>query len=168
MPKRLLIKATRNPVIVIARTALHEDKLVYVACANRAIPYPRGRSRIVYIGTTKNGVSRIAASAARAGKRFLSMHGVKSLSLFVVTCRRRPGARTWRKLERALLLAFKEQFGSVPVGNTQGKNSFWDDESQYFKPARLRAVIIGYSAVEPSARRTSRRRRGSVTKPGRR
>jgi len=155
MTARLHIKTTRKPVIVVARTALHEKKLVYVACANKTLRYPRSRSRIVYIGTTKNGISRIAASAARAAKRFLSLHGVRSLELFVVTCRARPGMQSWRKLERGLLLAFKDEFGEVPVGNTQGKNSFWNDEANYFKISRLRSVIAAYSAPV-SVKRTRR------------
>jgi hypothetical protein len=144
-------------VIVVSRAALRERHLVYVACANKLIKYRHGRSRIVYIGTTKNGIFRIAASAARTAKRFLYNHGVRSLECFVVACHRRPGIRTWKKLERALLLAFKDVFGQVPIGNTQGKNAFWDDELSYFKLRRLRTVVSAHSSVSGQRRRRKRR-----------
>lgn len=158
MVRRLTIRKPAIPVIVIARAALHEQRLVYLACANKLIKYERGRSRIVYIGTTKNGIDRIAASAARTAKRFLNHHGVQSLECFVVTCRRRPGLSTWKKLERSLLLAFKDVFGQVPLGNTQGKNTFWDDELSYFKLKRLRDVVSSHSS-SPDRRRRRRRRK---------
>jgi hypothetical protein len=60
-------------------------------------------------------------------------------------CGNRQRVQSWRKLERGLLLAFKDEFGSVPLGNKQGNNSFWDDEATYFKPNRLRAIINQYS-----------------------
>jgi hypothetical protein len=159
MAKRLHIKVSKHPVIRVARSGVHEQKLVYVACANRLQLYPHGRSRVVYIGTTKKGIARIAASAARAATRFLTLHGVREISLSVVTCPPRPGMKSWLKLERGLLLAFKEVFGSVPIGNTQGKNSFWSDEYMYFKPARLRAVVRSWSTppVRRSKERKSRR-----------
>ena len=169
MVRRLTIRTTTMPVIVVARAALHEQRLVYVACANKLIKYDRGRSRIVYIGTTKNGIDRIAASAARTAKRFLNHHGVKSLECFVVTCRRRPGTSTWKKLERSLLLAFKDVFGRVPLGNTQGKNAFWDDELSYFKLKRLRDVVSSHStAAGRQRKRTRRRSRNARVTPRRR
>ncbi len=159
MARRLTIKVAAHPAVVVARTALRADKLVYLACANRPQRYPRGRSRIVYIGTTKNGIDRIAASAARASRAFLRLHGVRTLDFFVVTCQRRPGAQTWRKLERGLLLAFKDEFGRLPIGNTQGKNAFWDDEAFYFKPSRLRKVVLAYSGLSRRRRRSKPPRR---------
>lgn len=162
MVRRLTIRTAPSPVTIISRAALHERRLVYVACANKLFRYERGRSRIVYIGTTKNGIDRIAASAARTAKRFLNHHGVKSLECFVVTCRRRPGVCTWKKLERSLLLAFKDVFGQVPVGNTQGKNAFWDDELSYFKLKRLRAVVSSHSSTR---HRRSRRRHRQPRRP---
>lgn len=165
MVRRLTIRAAAAPVIIVSRAALHERSLVYVACANKLIKYPRGRSRVVYIGTTKNGIDRIAASAARTAKRFLNHHGVRSLDCFVVTCRKRPGLKTWKKLEHALLLAFKDVFGQVPIGNTQGKNSFWDDELSYFKLRRLRTIVEAHSGT-PGVRRRRRRHRRKTASTG--
>ena len=45
--------------------------------------------------------------------------------------------KTWRKLERGLLLTFREEYGAVPRCNTQGKGMSWSDECDYFSYARL-------------------------------
>jgi hypothetical protein len=48
----------------VTRVAARHVKLVYVIVADKRLKYPRGRSGIVYIGTTRNGFSRVAQSAA--------------------------------------------------------------------------------------------------------
>ena len=126
---------------MITRQALKREKLVYVAVANKSQRYPRGRSSIVYIGTTKKGVGRIAASAAGQARKLLSNHGVRRLHLFVVSCTSLRGVETWKKLESGLLMAFKDLHWSVPVGNTQGKNREWRDERDYFSENRLKNII---------------------------
>ena len=99
MVKRLSIKFSKDAALTITRHALKREKLVYVAVANRAQKYPRDRSPIVYIGTTKNGVGRVAASAAGQARKLLLAHGVKQLHLFVVSCTALRGVETWKKLE---------------------------------------------------------------------
>ncbi len=145
MPRKLTIRTTSQPAVVVARAAIRSNKLVYIACANKAIRYPRGRSKIVYIGTTQRGVRRITGSAANQAERLLRMRGVRELEFYVVTCASRAAVRSWQKLERGLILAFKDRFGGPPVGNRQGKNIFWDDELWYFTLRRLRRVIDYYS-----------------------
>jgi hypothetical protein len=44
MSKKMKIKYHKDPVLVINRSAFKDDKLVYVACANKKIKYPWGRS----------------------------------------------------------------------------------------------------------------------------
>lgn len=144
MPK-LTIQTMKNAAVTIHRRALRRDKLVYVACANRSRRHPHGRSRIVYIGTTKAGASRIAASAAAKARDILEDHGVKKLDFYVVGCAPRQNVETWRKLERGLILTFKYLFGEPPVGNTQGRRMKWRDELTYFTRGRLESVIKQYS-----------------------
>lgn len=55
MAKRLKIKFRPEPVMSISRRAFREKKHVYI--------YKWGKSRIVYIGSTKVGAARIASSA---------------------------------------------------------------------------------------------------------
>ena len=67
-------------------------------------------------------LTRIAASVAYRAKSILPEWGVKRIAVFVLTCKQRSETRMWRKLERAMLMTFKEKFGSVPCLNKQGKN----------------------------------------------
>jgi hypothetical protein len=122
------------------------ERLVYIAVANRTVSYGEGRSRVLYIGTTANGIDRIASSAAARARGMLRLRGVKSVDFFVFTCRPRQRVRMWHKLERALLLTFKDLYGEPPRFNTQGKNMVWRDEDEYFTRRRLRTIVRRYEA----------------------
>lgn len=47
----------------------------------------------------------------------------------------------WHKLERAVILVFKEEFGHIPECNVQGKNFVETDEFRYFTRARIRHIL---------------------------
>jgi len=141
----LTLKTTKKPALTITRTATKANELVYVAVANRKIKYTTGQSRIVYIGTTKVGARRIAASAAAKANDMLKIRGVQHLELFVVTCKSVPHVKTWHKLERGLILAFREIFGSPPIRNKTGQKMRWTDELTYFTRSRLDTVVRKYS-----------------------
>lgn len=136
----------------VNRIAIRNHKLVYVICANKKILYPSGRSPVVYIGTTKNGISRVAESAAYNSKDILGWHGVNSLQVRIVTCSLRQRVRTWHKLERALLLMFKDKYGSVPWCNTAGKNFVETNEFDFFARKRVRDILdnLAEAGVAPS------------------
>lgn len=142
----LTVQTTSKPAVTITRTATKASELVYIAVANKAIKYPSGSSKIVYIGTTKNGASRIAASAAAKANQMLGLHGVRNLELYVVTSSSMAKVKTWHKLERGLILAFKEIYGEPPKCNVVGKNMRWTDELEFFTHRRLTGVISQYSA----------------------
>lgn len=141
MATRLKIKLNTKAAITITRTAIQTDKLVYVARSNKPFRYRYGKSRIVYIGTTKAGVHRIAASAARKAGETLGKYGVKHLDFHVITCKGKQNVQTWWFLERALLLTFRERFGDIPHCNAQGMKIQWNDERKYFRDDQLREVI---------------------------
>jgi hypothetical protein len=141
MPKKLSVKYRRQPALVINRVAFRDKKLVYVARANKKFRYPWGRSRIVYFGTTKRGVRRIASSAAWKGADVLFEHGVKHLELIIVVCGTTQGVETWRKLERALIIRFRERLGAPPKANNTGHNMRWRDERNYFTDRNLDKII---------------------------
>jgi predicted GIY-YIG superfamily endonuclease len=147
--KKLTIKTHGNAAITINRHAVKAEKLVYLAQANKSFTYPHGKSRIVYIGTTKDGASRIASSAAAKAADLLKLHGVTRLDFHVVTCASRQKVKTWRKLESGLILAFKHRYGEVPKCNIQGKNKAWGDELEYFTRDRLEKVLEKYSKLKP-------------------
>ncbi len=138
---KLRIKYRDRPAVVVHRAAFKDNKLVYVGRANRRYRYPWGRSRIVYIGTTKRGARRVASSAAKKGEDLLFEHGISEVEFSVVTCAKLQSVATWKKLERALLIKFREKYGAVPRGNFQGKKMKWDDEKDYFSHKRLDAVL---------------------------
>jgi hypothetical protein len=142
--RKLPIKMSSHPAVIIHRRANTNKRLVYVAVANKAHKYPFGRSHIVYIGSTKKGAARVAASAAAKARELLTGFGVKELRFFTVSCRRRAHVKTWMKLERGLLLRFREIFGNVPIGNKQGRKIKPTDERRYFTSRRLEAVLEKY------------------------
>jgi hypothetical protein len=115
--------------------------MVYVLVADKRLKYPGGKSRIAYVGTTRKGLSRVARSVAVRADRILGLAGVRSFSARIVTCRPRQRVRTWRKLERALLLTFREVFGAPPRCNVHGKRMKWADEREYFRSKRLVDLI---------------------------
>lgn len=51
----------------------------------------------------------------------------------------------WRKLERGLMLAFRERHGEIPQHNTQGEKFKWTDELYYFTRSSLDKVISQFS-----------------------
>jgi hypothetical protein len=142
---RLRVKGSKSPAITITRSAFQHDKLVYVGCVNRRLRYPRGRSRIAYIGMTKVGAKRIAASAASRGLTVLQRGGVRQLEFYRVTCQRRRNLRSWAELERALLITFVELYGSVPFSNKHGRKMKSEDKPSYFSESRLRNVLRQYA-----------------------
>jgi len=143
MPQKLRIKFRPRPSITINRSAFRATKLVYVVRANKEFRYPWGRSRIGYIGTTKVGAGRVATSAVAKGEELLGRYGIKHLDLHIVTCGRLAGVETWLKLERALIIRFRESFGRVPQANSVGKLMRWRDEKRYFSEQKLDKIIDG-------------------------
>jgi hypothetical protein len=141
MVKRLSVRIYKEPAIKINRIAFRTNKLVYVARANKKWRYQWGRSRIVYIGTTRKGAKRMASSAAWKGEDLLFRYGVKHLEFNVVACGKVSGLDSWRKLERALLIRFREEYGSVPLGNSVGKSTHWKVEREYFSTKVLNKII---------------------------
>jgi hypothetical protein len=141
MPRRLKLSLKREEAIRVTRVMLGKSKLVYVLVADKPIEYTYGKSRIAYIGTTKKGAGRIAQSVAARTEDILSLHGVRTFHARIVTCKPRSGVETWKKLERAMLLKFRETFGVVPKCNSKGKKMKGTDEFRYFGNASVRKVI---------------------------
>jgi hypothetical protein len=141
MVRRLKLSLKSAPALQATRVTIGKSKLVYVLVADKPLNYMYGRSRIAYIGTTKKGVDRIAQSVAARAEDILSLHGVRSFEARVVTCKPRRKVETWKKLERAMLLKFREAFGEVPECNSKGKKMKESDEFRYFGSAGVKKVI---------------------------
>lgn len=145
MIRRSSISLEANPALTARRVILDDEKLVYVLVASKQLQYAAGRSRVAYIGTTKKGGSRIASSVATRASAILNLHGVTEFEARVVTCRARQSVKMWMKLERALLLGFREIFGEIPRCNTHGKGFVEEKEFEYFAKQRISAIIRSLS-----------------------
>jgi hypothetical protein len=135
--------------------ALNHERLVYVICADKRLKYENGYSSIAYIGTTRNGITRMAASAAHRSWDVLWSRGVKSFDVRIVTCRARPGVKSWVRLERALILAFREKYGEPPMCNVQGRRMKVGKAFETFSFSRLNQVIDALSDGGPKKERTA-------------
>jgi hypothetical protein len=102
----------------LTRSRQWKDKMVYILAANKFHRYENGRSRILYIGTTKKGGNRPAASAVnKASEVFYKLRGVKTIDVHIVTCDPRKAMQTWKQLESALLDAFRNKYFEFPKYN---------------------------------------------------
>jgi len=141
MPRRLSLSLKRDEALRATRVSIGRSRLVYVLVADKRLEYPNGRSRIAYIGTTKKGVARIAQSVAFRADKILGLPGVRSFHARIITCKRRQRVSTWKKLERALLLVFREQRGKQPLCNSHGKRIKETDEFRYFAKSGVEHVL---------------------------
>jgi len=143
MKRRFNIRgAADEPAMILDKISVRNQRLVYVAVANKAVSYPEGKSPILYIGTTKKGVGRIASSAAHRASQIFEIRGVGEVKFYVLTCKgRQKVVKAWHKLERALILRFRELYGSPPRCNKQGVGMRWRDERDYFRAAGLARTL---------------------------
>ncbi len=136
MPERMLsihnVRGTEGPVVRVRREILNRWNTVYFHLANRPLRYRQGRSRIVYIGTTNRGLERIMESVAERAEAAFRVHGVDEIEIHEIGCRPLQRVRTWRKLENAALLTFRETYGRVPLLNRAGGMMEATDEFDYF------------------------------------
>ena len=150
LERRLHLSVLRTPAVTVNREAMKQDAIVYVLCADKQIRYRKKRSRIVYIGMTESGVHRVAKSAAERAEAILKKNGVRSFQAKVVHYSEKliDMRQTWLKrppnlLERALLIAFAEEYGEKPCCNGSGHNMRpIYGEFERFSRARI-GVILG-------------------------
>ena len=116
--RKLKVKSPKQALLTITRSRQWTDKMVYILAANKPHKYGNGRSQILYIGTTKKGAGRPAASAVnKASAAFYNLRGVKTINVHLVTCSPRKAMQTWRRLESALLDAFRSRYFQLPRYN---------------------------------------------------
>jgi len=139
--RRAAISLNRDSALTARRVLSDKRKRVYILVADKKLNYSSGRSRIAYIGTTEKGGSRIAQSVAWRASAIFALSGVREFHARVVTCRPRRKVKMWRKLERALLLEFRTEYGEVPRCNIQGKGFTELDEFEYFARSRIRRIL---------------------------
>ena len=139
--RRLHMQLARDEAMRVNQASIRRDRLCYVIVADRRLKYTSGRSAIAYIGTTKRGLGRVAGSAAQRAPEVFKLRAVRSFTVRIVSCQGRPNVRTWAKLERAMLLIFKDLYGEIPHCNSHGKGMRERDEFDYFQERRLRRLV---------------------------
>lgn len=152
MARRRRINQIFDPVLSVEIAATKVRRLVYLLVANRPVGYAKDYSRIVYIGTTRNGVRRVAASASRQIVNGADeLRGLRRLDAFVVWAKSKRGPQTkrgsnfWHVLERALLIRFKQRYGEPPALNGTGQRMKPKHEFDVFKQSTVDRIINRYS-----------------------
>ncbi len=118
-----------------------KDRIVYLLEVNKSHRYPRGRSRIVYIGTSRNGASRVAQSLVFKGKPYLEDHGIRELKAYVITVPGKRKVKMWKELESALLLGFVREYGAKPDANKQVPRGKAETIFKYFREKEIVAIL---------------------------
>lgn len=142
-PSKRLHIAQRDEVLTVTRALRDPTNLVYVVLASKKLRYPEGKSRVAYVGTTGAGIARVASSVAYRSGEVLALHGITGAKVSILTCSTRRGVSgrlSARRLERAFLLLFREEFGDVPRFNVQGKGIKEKDEFEFFSESRVRDI----------------------------
>jgi hypothetical protein len=131
--------------------------MVYILAANKYLRYKYlpygdarrtktvGRSKILYIGTTKKGAGRPAASAVnKASEVFYHLHGVRTIDVHIVTCTTHSKKHTWKRLEAALLDAFRTRYFQLPKYNKVRPKPV----DGIFVPNALQKIIASFDATK--------------------
>jgi hypothetical protein len=131
--------------MTIDRKIGRRDKLVYLLLAPKPQKHLRGKSRIVYVGTTEKGISRIADTVATRSEKIFGGRGIKTIDVQVVWCAPLQGIKSWKLLERAILAEFLSFYGDLPDCNSQGKSYKWDSKvNRYFKRTAVSNVLLQF------------------------
>lgn len=141
-----------DPIMSVEIAATKVQRLVYLLVANRPVHYGHDFSRIIYIGTTKHGLRRIAYSAYfRINEAVDRVRGLRRLNVYVVWARSKNGPQTkrgmnfWQLLERALLLRFCERYGRPPLLNRTGQRMRARHEFDVFRQKMVDRIISRYT-----------------------
>jgi|CXWL01.1.fsa_nt_gi hypothetical protein len=152
MSRKRNVNQIFDPVLSVDISATNIDRLVYLLVANKPIRYGKEYSRIVYIGTTKTGIKRIAGSASKRIRQAVDERivGLRRLDAFVVWARTKRGPQTkkgqklWGILERALLIRFCDKHGERPRLNGTGHNMKEKGEFNVFRKVTIDKIINRY------------------------
>jgi hypothetical protein len=78
------------PAMSVTRLAGSPQKLCYVVTANKIVAYSTGRSKVVYIGATDEGLSRVVTSVAARTDEILANHDLTHFDAHLITCKAVP------------------------------------------------------------------------------
>jgi hypothetical protein len=117
--------------------------MTYILVANKKFKYPSGeRTHVLYIGTTRKGARRPAASAVeKAMAMFGSVRGVKQIGIYLLNSESRRNVKTWQKLESALLAIFRQRYFRLPQENKKRGEYGNEEDIRYFKRENLLKIL---------------------------
>lgn len=122
-------------VVHVDRSIINYSNAVYLLVSPRLHAYPKGRTRILYIGRTRKGAERVLSSVSdRLWEAFPKLHGVDSLDVYIVDWKGRKALNSSRYAERAFLVAFRQLYGTVPRLNEMGKRMGTNGAFDWFNP----------------------------------
>ena len=131
-----------DTAMTVHRRILTKDRIVYLLVGKKPFKYRGGKSHIAYIGTSKRGARRIASSAAHRADEVFSKWGSRQMDVFIASSEARPGLKSWKYLERALLALFLARYQQLPFCNKQGKKYKFDEKLQkLFKYKKLYGIL---------------------------
>jgi len=145
MPNRQLrihnVDAEEGAFLTLTRDAISRTNQVYFHILNRPLRYELGRNRILYIGTTSQGLDRLLSSVGERAYQAFRIHGVDTIEVHSIACRPTQRVQTWRKLEIASIIAFREVYGEIPKLNSHGHGYVEDDEFEYFNRNEVKRFL---------------------------
>lgn len=141
------VQLASKPAMSVHRRILTRDRIVYLLVGMKPFKYEAGRSRIAYIGTSKRGAHRVASSAAHRAEEVFAQRGSRQMEIFIASCDSRPGLKSWKYLERALLAQFLAWYRELPLCNRQGKKYKFDEKLQrMFKLKAIHRVLMRFDS----------------------
>ena len=132
----LSIELSSEPALTVSQELVKASQVSYLMVADKHLKYPKGSSRVAYIGTTYTGFWRLTSSTAERANRILRQRDVTSFVVLPVHAQPRSGLRTWELLEKSLLSIFRERYGCLPRCNKRGGTL-----SKHFDRDELLSVI---------------------------
>jgi hypothetical protein len=136
---------TSKPAMTVHSRILTKDRIVYLLAGMKPFKYLGGRSRIAYIGTSKRGARRIASSAAFRTDEVFSKRGSRQMEVFIASCSAKPGLKSWKYLERALLAQFLAWYRELPFCNKQGQKYKFDEKlMRMFRLKALHRILMRF------------------------
>lgn len=140
LERRLSVMVKWPPAMTVTRVSTGNKKLCYVVTVNKIVRYQKGRTKVVYIGGTDEGLDHLVTATAGRASQILASHDITHFDAHVITCKSHGGVATWHKLERAMLLAFTDLYGEKPLCNPFGAGKE-TDEFKYFARERIINVL---------------------------
>jgi hypothetical protein len=136
----------QKPSMTVRRDIIKKSKIVYLLVGPVPTKYRDGKSRIVYIGMTRKGTSRIASSVAHRAEEILETKGFRKMEVHVVSCGKKTGLKSWQYLEKALLAAFRGYYQELPHYNKQGKKLRWTRKlNSLFRRSAIEDILMHFN-----------------------